>query len=69
MASQYLVVKYLGSFRPDKNVLITITFFIRKQDEYQESLGILFLDKNTMKETSNELQKQPPEVFCKKRCS
>ena len=69
MASQYLVVKYLGSFLPDKNVLITITFFIRKQDEYQESLGILFLDKNTMKETSNELQKQPPEVFCKKRCS
>ena len=69
MTSQYLVVKYLGSFLPDKNVLITITFFIRKQDEYQESLGILFLDKNTMKETSNELQKQPPEVFCKKSCS
>ena len=50
MTSQYLVVKYLGSVLPDNNVLRTITFFIRKQDGYQESLAILFLDKNTMKD-------------------
>ena len=50
MTSQYLVVKYLGSFLPDDNVLRAITFFIRKQDGYQESLAIFFLDKNTMKD-------------------